>query len=293
MINPSAVLELESTNKGLLMPRMTSDQRDLIVSPAIGLMIFNTTQNQLQTNTGTVFVPSWTNSSSGGTVASISGTSPINSNGSTVAPVISIDIANTTTTGALSFTDYNTFNSKISTFSAGTTGLTQNTENATVTLGGTLNVSNGGTGATSAEGALTNLGAQSSNNLSTNVTTDSGSDTKYPSVNALEYYVAAQTKINITTAEVALPYKIDGQQLYAIKGSFTASGISSVVTVSLPAGITGYYKMVTYKDGKTFRREIYSFDTTINDNNVITGSAGVYSEVYPAGTYSYVLEYFK
>lgn len=37
----SAQLEVSSTNKGFLMPRMTTGQRDSIVSPAVGLQIFN------------------------------------------------------------------------------------------------------------------------------------------------------------------------------------------------------------------------------------------------------------
>ena len=41
-INSSSLLELESTNKGLLIPRMTTAQRDVIASPAAGLQIYNT-----------------------------------------------------------------------------------------------------------------------------------------------------------------------------------------------------------------------------------------------------------
>lgn len=43
--NSSSMLDIESTNKGLLPPRMTSAQRDAIISPAAGLRIFNTTTN--------------------------------------------------------------------------------------------------------------------------------------------------------------------------------------------------------------------------------------------------------
>jgi uncharacterized protein (TIGR02145 family) len=42
VLNASAVLELESTSKGFLPPRMTMAQRDLIALPAIGLIIFCT-----------------------------------------------------------------------------------------------------------------------------------------------------------------------------------------------------------------------------------------------------------
>ncbi len=38
----SAILDIASTNKGVLVPRMTAAQRDAIAAPAIGLMIFQT-----------------------------------------------------------------------------------------------------------------------------------------------------------------------------------------------------------------------------------------------------------
>jgi hypothetical protein len=39
----SSILELKSTSKGMLTPRMTTAERDAIVSPATGLLIYNTT----------------------------------------------------------------------------------------------------------------------------------------------------------------------------------------------------------------------------------------------------------
>jgi hypothetical protein len=44
----SAALDITSTTKGLLIPRMTTAQRNLISSPAIGLQIYNTTTNSLE-----------------------------------------------------------------------------------------------------------------------------------------------------------------------------------------------------------------------------------------------------
>ena len=40
--NPSAMLDVQSTSKGFLAPRLTSAQRDAIVNPAEGLIIYNT-----------------------------------------------------------------------------------------------------------------------------------------------------------------------------------------------------------------------------------------------------------
>jgi hypothetical protein len=41
----SAILDISSTSQGLLIPRLTTVQRDNIASPAISLLIFNTTTN--------------------------------------------------------------------------------------------------------------------------------------------------------------------------------------------------------------------------------------------------------
>src|SRR5947207_15378134 len=40
--NASSLLDVTSTSKGVLIPRMTKTQRDAIASPATGLMIFQT-----------------------------------------------------------------------------------------------------------------------------------------------------------------------------------------------------------------------------------------------------------
>lgn len=46
--NASSLLEINSTSKGVLVPRMTEAQKNAIVSPAQGLMIFNTNTNSFQ-----------------------------------------------------------------------------------------------------------------------------------------------------------------------------------------------------------------------------------------------------
>lgn len=51
-VNASAALEISSTSKGVLFPRLSSSQRDAISSPATGLVIFNSTFNKLQVYTG-------------------------------------------------------------------------------------------------------------------------------------------------------------------------------------------------------------------------------------------------
>jgi hypothetical protein len=53
--NASAILELTSTTRGLLLPRMTSAQRDLIASPVAGLIVYNTTDNLVSFYNGTAW----------------------------------------------------------------------------------------------------------------------------------------------------------------------------------------------------------------------------------------------
>lgn len=56
----SAMLDVKSTTKGLLAPRMTLAQRNTIVSPATGLVVFQTNSSPgLYINSGTPALPSW------------------------------------------------------------------------------------------------------------------------------------------------------------------------------------------------------------------------------------------
>jgi hypothetical protein len=53
--NASAALDITSTTQGLLPPRMTTEQRNLINTPGVGLVIFNTNISGLQVFTGSVW----------------------------------------------------------------------------------------------------------------------------------------------------------------------------------------------------------------------------------------------
>ena len=58
--NASAKLEIASTDKGLLIPRMTAAQRGLIPSPANGLLLYQTDGvTGFYLNSGTAVSPSW------------------------------------------------------------------------------------------------------------------------------------------------------------------------------------------------------------------------------------------
>ena len=57
--NPSAILDLTSTEKGLLPPRMSTTERNAIQNPASGLVIYNLTEERLEVNAGTSSLPVW------------------------------------------------------------------------------------------------------------------------------------------------------------------------------------------------------------------------------------------
>ncbi|HNS17016.1 MAG TPA: tail fiber domain-containing protein [Bacteroidales bacterium] len=71
--NPSARLDVSSTNKGFLPPRLTTAERNSIVSPAAGLMIYNLTDLSLEIFNGTSWVSA---ASSGWSLTGNSGTDP-------------------------------------------------------------------------------------------------------------------------------------------------------------------------------------------------------------------------
>jgi hypothetical protein len=50
--NASALFQVDSTTKGVLFPRMTTTQKNAIASPAVGLIIYDTTLNKLCVYTG-------------------------------------------------------------------------------------------------------------------------------------------------------------------------------------------------------------------------------------------------
>ncbi len=55
-VDGSAVLELESSEKGFLPPRLTHTQRDAITTPAVGLLIYNTDTKCLQVYDGRFWI---------------------------------------------------------------------------------------------------------------------------------------------------------------------------------------------------------------------------------------------
>lgn len=101
--------------------------------------------------------------------------------------------------------------------------------------------------------------------------------------------------VNIGTSETATNTQIAGAQVYAIKGTFTANGTSTAVTIAAPTGITSMYGITIFKTSGTgnkvvYSKDLYSYNST--SGAAVTGSPSI-SVVYPADTYDYILEYLK
>ncbi|CAN5662171.1 hypothetical protein BH11BAC5_BH11BAC5_24080 [soil metagenome] len=122
----SAMVDIASTTKGFLLPRMTTTQQNAIPLPATGLLVYNTTDNGFKVNTGTPAAPVWTPLLySGNAITSINGLTgtiqtfttgttgtdfTISSSGST--HTFYIPTASATNRGALSAADWSIFNGK-------------------------------------------------------------------------------------------------------------------------------------------------------------------------------------
>jgi hypothetical protein len=108
--NASAKLEIASTDKGLLIPRMTSAQRGLISLPANGLLVYQTDGViGFYVNSGTSASPSWLR---------------INTDWTKSGNDISFTTGNISTTGALA--GGNSSTSNISGFAANITSISAN-----------------------------------------------------------------------------------------------------------------------------------------------------------------------
>ena len=122
----SSLLELSSTTKGILIPRMTTTERNAIVSPATGLMVYDSTLNAFYFYNGSA----WATMGGGGsgTVFNIDTTSPILGGPITTSGTISIQKADASKDGYISMADWNAFNNKQDALVSGTNIKTVNSE---------------------------------------------------------------------------------------------------------------------------------------------------------------------
>ncbi len=163
--------------------------------------------------------------------------------------------------------------------------------------GTTLAVANGGTGATTATTALTNLGAEATVNKST--ATDLGnsnpSDVLFPSQKAVKTYVDAQTAAagvsdgSITNVKLANSTTTLGATTLTLGGTVTSvTGLTSLAATNLTGTLSGTAtaanKLTTSRTISTTGDITYtsgSFDGTAD----VTGSATLTNTAVTAGSY--------
>ncbi len=135
--------------------------------------------------------------------------------------------------------------------------------------GEAVSIANGGTGATTAGAALTALGAQASSNLSTNITTDAASLTKYPAVKTIKDYVDASVVSATPDASASVKGKIQlGGDLAGTSSSAAAPVISddAITTVKI---INGAVTSAKIADGTIVNTDISS-SAAIADTKLAT-----------------------
>lgn len=152
-----------------------------------------------------------------------------------------------------------------------------------------------GTGAANQNGALVFVNdATSGTGTGKTINVKSTGFYYYDAPNAVWVAVTPNLKVSVGTAETPTNILVGNSQVYAIKGSFNATGTSSTVSIPSPPGMTSLYSITIYKTGSgvVYDRSLYSYTISTNAGNAVTGSPNM-SVIYPIGSYDYVMEYLK
>ena len=312
----SAALDITATDKGVLVPRLTTTQRTSITTPATGLLVYDTTLGQFYFYNGSAWtaIPlsinnSWTTSGTNqynaltGNVG-IGTTSP--SQKLDVSGNINIPQGNSYYVGSnrVLYDNYQRNNVIIGTSS----GKSISTASSNTVIGnsamytniaGTNNVSlgdntlyntnsDGNTGIGSAalytNAAGTNntavgYGADVSSSGLTNATAI-GYNTKVGSSNSLILGNAANVGIGTSTPSV----KLDIQSSTIATANIQSNGASAYVTTAAPSGYETGFSFKTYSSGSTLNRWLFG-KTNTSESGSDVGSDFFINRYNDAGTY--------
>lgn len=161
--NATALLDLSSTTKGLLAPRMTTAQRDAVSSPATGLTVYNTTTNAINVYNGS----SWVELGGSGAATDVACSECVDSSDITNATISNADISASAAIAASKIADGSGSGLDADTVDGiEASDFASSGANSDITsitgLTTDLAVAHGGTGASTASDARTNLGAAAS-----------------------------------------------------------------------------------------------------------------------------------
>jgi len=271
----SAMLDVSSTVKGFLLPRMTTAQRNAIPLPAKGLIVYNTSTNELNINTGTAAAASWSTlslstavTSDGWGLSGNSGTSSSNFIGTTDGQPLTFKV-NGTTAGYLGLSG----SSFATSFGVSSGAAFQGTA-----IGANANASNNnlatalGYNATAAGYQSVAVGANSKTG-SNNDAIAIGVSSYANSYRGIAIGSSAQTGSNNDAIAIGVGANATGYQSTAIGNGATATGqnstaigngasVSNANYISIGntsvTAIRGQVNFTTYSDGR--------FKTNIREN---------------------------
>jgi len=260
----SSMLDVSSTNKGFLYPRLTEVERDGIVNPAKGLTVYNLDEDCLQINSGTSSSPDWSCVGSSSVVSSTSSVLNncdangfegvyINGTALTASSTFSVTITNNSfnSTDNISFTTGDLVLSGVSGLSVSGVSPTS----ATIVSGGSQVVEYSLTGTPSGIGTLTGVWTKLGLNCTRTVNVTNGD----------AVFTLPQTAIVVSIN--------DGTPLVDVQGVVDNTSHQLTVTIPYTSGIGSY--------------DAYTSDWFANNAGTAEGTdANSFRLSYPAGTFS-------
>jgi hypothetical protein len=231
----SSALDIESTTGGILIPRMTEAQRDAIVLPALGLMIY-----QMDEISGFYFYDgnAWTKIN--GSNATITAGTGVTVSSGKVSIGQAVGVSDNVTFGEVSATTFDIGGADIASTAAELNILDGGTTASTVTLSGTDGIVINDDGVM--KQALVSDISTYTNNWTTSVFVNAGvdvtlGDLKVRMTNSDDL---KRKSLEISTNNISNTYNVYGSAVYTKNGSISGKTIKNI----LPLNITHHYQFL-------------------------------------------------